>query len=236
MADPIMKGFAMLYMFLLSAVLLLGLMLLRRKRYSLPVWKTGVIMVLVSGLGILSTQALYFIENGEWGGMSFFGAVLFLPLVMTPMALLMRIPVKDMMDFIAPPGLLMFAVMKTNCFFSGCCGGRILGVSANGTSIVFPSQFAEAATTVCLIAALLYFEHRGSTKAKLYPISMIAYGLLRFVLNWFREPGEAFFLGMQKGTVWSVVTVVAGVLWLLMAQNQELDQRFYQEQVNDTKK
>lgn len=218
----------MLYMFLLSVALLLGLMLLRRKRYHIAVWKAIVIMVLVSGFGVASTQLLYFIENGEWGGMSFFGAVLFLPLLMTPTALLMHVSVQDMTDFIAPPGLLMFAVMKTNCIFSGCCGGRVLGVSADGNPMVFPSPLVEAITTVCLIAVLLYFEHRSKTRGTLYPISMISYGSLRFVLNWLREPGEALLLGMQKGTVWSVLTVVIGVLWLMIRQNQELDRQLRQ--------
>ena len=216
----------MLYMLSLSVVLLLGFMLLRCKRYGIVIWKTILIMALVGGLGILSTQVLYFIENGEWGGMSFFGAVLFLPVIMTPVAWLLRIPAEDMTDFISPPGLLMFAVMKANCFFSGCCGGRVLSVSGNGTPIVFPSQIVEAVTTVCLVVALLCWDHRGKTETKLYPISLVSYGLLRFVLNWFREPGEAFFLGMQKGTLWSVIAVVAGVLWLLILHNRDLDRQF----------
>lgn len=215
----------MLYMLSLSVALLLALMLLRCKRYGIVIWKTILITALVGGLGILSTQVLYFIENSEWGGMSFFGAVLFLPLIMTPMALLLKIPAADMMDLISLPGLLMFAVMKVNCFFSGCCGGRVLGVSGNGTPLAFPSQIVEATTTVCLIVVLLFFEHRDKTRAKLYPISMVSYGLLRFVLNWFREPGDAFLFGMQKGTLWSAIAVVAGAIWLMILHNRDLDRQ-----------
>lgn len=227
----------MLYMLSLAVVLLLGLMLLRRRRYNIPVGKAILIMVLVAGLGILSTQMLYLIENGEWGGMSFFGAVLFLPLIMTPIALLLHISAENMMDFIAPPGLLMFAVMKTNCFFSGCCGGRVLTIGTKGATMIFPSQLVEAGVTIVLILALLLFEYKEKTRTKLYPISMVSYGILRFILNWFRMPGDALVLGMQKGTVWSVVAVIIGVFWLMIMKNKELDEQLVhlqQKQLSDT--
>lgn len=227
----------MLYMLSLAVVLLLGLMLLRRRRYNIPVGKAILIMVLVAGLGILSTQMLYLIENGEWGGMSFFGAVLFLPLIMTPIALLLHVSAENMMDFIAPPGLLMFAVMKTNCFFSGCCGGRVLTIGTKGATMIFPSQLVEAGVTIVLILALLLFEYKEKTRTKLYPISMVSYGILRFILNWFRMPGDALVLGMQKGTVWSVVAVIIGVFWLMIMKNKELDEQLVhlqQKQLSDT--
>lgn len=234
-ADLIMKGSAMLYMLLLSIALLFGLMLLRRKRYHVSVWKTLIITALVGGLGILSTQLLYFIENEEWGGMSFFGAVFFLPLIFVFISRLLRIPFNNLTDFIAPPGLLMFSVMKVNCYVSGCCGGRVLSIGANSIAVTFPSQLVEAGVTVLLISVLLFLEYKGKTKNRLYPISMLSYGVLRFVLNWFRLPGATFVLGMQKGTFWSVIAIVIGILWLMILRNKELDEqlaRLQQERVS----
>lgn len=203
-------------MLILSVAAMFGLMLTRRNRYNIPLLKTWIIVILVAVLGVLSTILLYFIENGEWDGMSFFGAVLFLPIIFSPISKLFKIPVSSMLDFIAPPGLGMFAVMKINCAISGCCGGIILWHTEKGEAVCFPSAIVEAIITILLVCVLLYFEHKGKTKGKLYPISLVSYGAVRFILNFFRAPGEALLFGMQKGTVWSLVAIISGLLWLFI--------------------
>ena len=214
------------FMLILSVAAMFALMLTRCKKYNIPLLKTSIIVPLLAVLGVLSTILLYFIENGEWDGMSFFGAVLFLPIIFSPIAKLFRIPIPCMLDFIAPPGLIMFAVMKINCAISGCCGGIILGYKENGKAIQFPSPIVEAITTILLVCILLYFEHKGKTKDKLYPISLVSYGVLRFILNFLREPGKALLFGMQKGTVWSLVAIISGLLWLFIIAYINLDKKY----------
>ncbi len=213
------------FIMILSAIAMFLLMLLRRGRYNISLLKTVLIVFLVAVLGVLSTCLLYFIENGEWGGKSFFGAVLFLPVIFSALSRVFKVEVSVMMDFIAPPGLLMFAVMKANCTVSGCCSGRLLGYTA-GRAIYFPSPTVEALTTLLLVGILLFFEYRGKTENLLYPISLVSYGILRFVLNFFRLPEEPFLLGLQKGSVWSLIAVIGGLTWILISKYIEIDKKY----------
>ena len=216
-------------MWILASLAILGMflfMLFRRNKFHISLLKTVVVFILLACLGILSTQILYFIENGEWGGMSFFGAVLFVPIWFFAVAKILNIPFSKMMDFVALPGLLMFAVLKANCAVEGCCQGRVLCNSNGVNPIYFPSPIVEAITTVLLVCALLCVEKKGKTNNKLYPISLASYGVLRFVLNFFREQGEPLFLGLQKGNVWALVAILVGAVWLLVLRYMEINSRY----------
>lgn len=201
-------------------------MLFRRNKFHIPLFKTICIFVLLVLLGVFSTYLLFFIENGKWGGMSFFGAVLFVPLWFIGLAKLFKITYPMMMDFVAPPGLLMFAVLKINCAVTGCCQGRMLWYSAENQPIFFPSPIVETITTILLVGALLYVERKGKTENKLYPISLVAYGVLRFILNFFRAPENPFLFGLQKGNVWALVAIISGMTWLLWIRYMEINEEY----------
>ena len=205
-------------------------MLCRRSRYRISLPKTLGILALLVLLGVSFTYLLYFIENGEWGGMSFFGAVLFVPVVFPFIARLFRTPAAAMLDFVSLPGLLMFAVLKINCAVSGCCIGRILWQSEQGSAVFFPSPIVEAVTTVLLVFVLSHFERIGKTENRLYPISLIAYGTLRFILNFFRAPEDPFLFGLQKGNVWALVAIVTGGVWLLVDANIKINKQYKEMQ------
>lgn len=216
-------------MWILTSLAILGMflfMLFRRNKFHISLLKTVVVFILLACLGILSTQILYFIENGEWGGMSFFGAVLFVPIWFFAVAKILNIPFSKMMDFVALPGLLMFAVLKTNCAVDGCCQGRVIGYSDGAAPIHFPSPLVEAITTVLLVFALLYIEKKGKTTDKLYPLSLASYGVLRFILNFFREQGEPLLLGLQRGNVWALVAIIAGLVWLLVLRYIKINNQY----------
>ncbi len=209
-----------------SVVAMLVLMLCRRKKYNIPLLKTFLIVAFLAIFGVLSTCLLYFIENGEWGGKSFFGAVLFVPIIFLPLTKIFKLPFSDMMDFVSLSGLLMFAVMKANCTFSGCCGGRVLWYSAAGKAIHFPSPIVETLTTLLLVCVLLYFEHIGKMRKRLYPVSLVSYGALRFVLNFFRLPEKPFVFGLQKGNFWSIVAIFFGLVWIFILAYIDLNKKY----------
>lgn len=212
-------------MLILSAASMFALMLPRCKKYNIPLFKTPIIVVLLAFFGVLSTVLLYFIENGEWNGKSFFGAVLFLPVIFLPISKILKVPTTCMMDFISLPGLIMFSVMKFNCSISGCCGGRLLWIAENGKEVYFPSPIVESVTTVLLVCVLLIFEHKQKTNNKLYPISLISYGILRFILNFFRQQEEPFFLGLQKGNIWALLAIIIGILWIFILAFIDVDKK-----------
>ncbi len=215
----------------LSVVLMLLLMCLRRKRYGFSAIQSMLIVVYVALVGLFSTRLLYCIENGGWTGRSFFGAVLFLPLFLFPLTKVMAVSYHATTDFVSVAGLAMFAVMKYNCYVQDCCGGIVIGYTAENAPLYFPSQLVEVFATLGIIAVLLWLEHKGKTTRILYPFSMIVYGVCRFVLNWFRWDDSARILGMPKGNFWALLSVLIGTLWILMIRHHTLQQelKFYQQ-------
>ncbi len=218
---------------LIAVIGMLCFMLYRRCRFGISFLKTVIIFVLVAVIGVLGTYVLFFLETGRWGGMSFFGAVFVIPLVMLVLSSIFRQSLGTLTDFVAPCGLLMFAVLKLDCAITGCCYGRILWHKDNLEPVFFPSPIVEMITTLLLIGALLWAEHKGKTQGALYPISLIFYGALRFVLNFFRAPENPFFLGMQKGNIWSLLAMILGGVWLLVIAYRRID-RQYQEIQQET--
>ena len=125
----------------------------------------------------------------------------------------------------APGICMMLAVMKVQCFMSGCCAGRELFVNAEGVAVRFPSQLAELANGLILMAVLLIMAFRKKERGTLYPWFMVLYGITRFILNFFRvEYAEHVGFLPPYGTIWSVVSVIIGGIWLYLLSKKRAKQ------------
>ena len=196
-----------------GTVVMFGTMLLCRHQFTIPLWKLAVLAVLVALTGLFSTKIMSFVESGSWKGTSFFGAVFLLPLWLIPIARLLRIPACHAIDITAPCVYTMLAVMKVKCLIVGCCRGRILWVNEEKEVIRFPSQWAELIAGLLLAGVMIYLICKGTKKGKVYPVSMIVYGIVRFILNWFRETTPFIWL-LPAGNFWSLIAIAAGLIWL----------------------
>ena len=66
-------------------------MLLRKKQFpQVAIWKMALLTLWLTITGVLGTMILAYIEMGEFGGTSFYGAVLLVPIFILP-AMLMKI-------------------------------------------------------------------------------------------------------------------------------------------------
>ena len=188
-------------------------MVLRKKKYpDIPIWKMAVMMVWVTISGILALKLLYFIENGEFGGDAWFGAVLFMPIFMFPMVLL-KIPYKNVMNIYAPTQTLEFSIGKIDCYLSDCCFGKYLP----SMSIQFPSQIADIILGIVVTIVLLSIEHK-KPKVRLYPWLLIIYGAARFAVDWFRYVPKPWKWILPPTIVWSLLSIVFGIIWLIGAK------------------
>ena len=68
---------------------------------QLKLWKVIIINFLLTVSGVAGAMLMYRIENGFFGGTSFFGAILFVPVFMLP-TLLLKIQFGTIMDLCAP--------------------------------------------------------------------------------------------------------------------------------------
>lgn len=200
---------------------MLTVLMLRRKRYpEIQTWKVPIITLWIAVTGVIGTLILYWIESGgDFGRTSFFGSVLFVPTFALPL-LLLGIRYHTLMDFIAPAGCIMLAIMKMDCIKWGCCDGKLLCVR-NGVEIYFPSPWVEMFVGWILLFVLIKLEKKPEFRNRIYPTFLILYGIVRYCLNWFRDTDAVFLLGLPPGNFWAFVAIVYGLLWAQILKRKE---------------
>lgn len=186
------------------------------RQYQIERWKTVPTACLLTIAGTVSTYLWHFVENGNFGGRSFYGAVFLVPLLFIPVEKLMRISYEKLMDLCAPAECVMLVLMKYLCWTGGCCGGKVLCTTAEGIEVIFPSQIAEGVNALLIALVLLLMARNPKHQGKLFPWYMVIYGVSRFALNLFRAEEAVFLLGMTAGNVWSIVSVAVGAAWLYL--------------------
>ena len=206
--------------FVIGIAAMFLIMLLRREQYrEIDLCKIPLICIYLALCGVLGTFLMFYIENGYFSGTSFFGAILFVPILMLP-ALIFKIPYGTLMDFCAPTGCMMMSVIKFECILVGCCAGKFLPAF----NTVFPSQQVEIIVSFAIMAVLLWQERNTDRKGQIYPLYLILYGSTRFVLNWFRADLNPFVLGLPPGNFWGIVSVICGALWLIVIKHHRKTQ------------
>lgn len=201
-----------------GAAAMLVSMLLRRKLYpEISLWKIPIISVLLTISGVLGAMLMFYVENGRFGGTSFFGAILFAPFFMVVVGLVLRVPYGRLMDLCASAECLMLAILKFDCMLGDCCSGRTIAT----LGIQFPSQFVEMMTSLIIMLKLVQMENQPRHRNTLYCHYLIMYGVTRFVWNFFRDNLSPFVGILPPGHFWSVVSTVIGLLLLLLVNIKE---------------
>lgn len=218
-----------LFFVFISFVAMLLLSLPRAKWYNLSTSDAVAVTVYSFVTGIIGTMILFYIENGVWGGTSFYGAVFSMPIFLYVASVCFKKSVGTLTDFMAPSGLAMYGVNKINCLVAGCCGGKIIGYTVDGIPQYFPSQILELIAVIAIIGFGLILEKKDCFRSLVYPICLVIYGIARYALNSYRMEQSNFWLGMSPGNFWSLCAVVIGVIWIFLNLiNREMGARHVQ--------
>ena len=211
---------------LMHGVGIVGMMLLclaRRKRFRISAGLAVITALLLAVFGYIGAKLLYIIENWNLvikngvslNGVSFFGTVFFMPLILPLFAKLFHKSPSSYLDYCTPAGLLMLICIRTGCFFNGCCQGLSLTVHGNPT--VLPAQLLECALDLVLLDFIL-FNEKSLPKGKLYFLFMGGYGLLRFVVEFIRDTPKTM-LGLSNGQWFSLIAIfLAAAAWLFQSK------------------
>lgn len=201
----------------LGALVMLVSMLLRKKQFpEVAIWKMFVLTVWLTITGVLGTMIMAYIEMGTFGGTSFYGAVLLVPILITP-AMLMKISYRDILNLSAPAECAMLVVMRFNCLEEGCCFGKYLPK----LGFQFPNQIAEMVVSIAIMAVLIWMLEKNR-QAQLYPWYMILYGVCRAILQCFRYGGtDPWLLGLSSSHIWSLLSVTIGIVWLVLSRDRK---------------
>lgn len=204
---------------LIGTVLMEAVMFFCRRWYAFPVWKTALAAPILTAAGVAGVKILFFIENGNWSGLSFYGAVLLVPVIFILVAKVLRLPYGELMDVCAPSEAAMLIVMKIQCELTGCCGGRFLYLNKAGNLVYFPSRMVELWNAVVIMVVLMFLMRKTKNRGKIYPLFLLIYGVSRFILNWFRNTSPFIWI-LPAGNFWSLVAIGIGAVWLAMLKKK----------------
>lgn len=200
---------------LLLGILSMGVIIwTQRRRYDLNGGQAVMFTLLLTVVGVSGVKLLYILENfkaflatGE-AGMSFFGAVFLIPLVMPVVGRFFRMNGRQTLDLCAPCVASIVGFMRVSCFLTGCCGGRV--VHLMGRAFLFPAQLFELTGDFTVAYLLLMVPRFQNQEGKKYPVFLIFYGVMRFLLELVRINPKGL-LGLTNGQWFSLVGIVLGL-------------------------
>lgn len=186
--------------------------------YNIAVWKTAAIAVFLMPAGYYGAKLMFCIESGYWSGRSLYGAIFLVPVVMFPVAKLLKLRYGELMDVCSPAGCVMFAILKVKCVIDGCCAGRLITIGGN--QFVFPSQKVECAVFLIIMVVVMLMVFSKKYHTLVYPWFMVIYGISRFFLNLLRETTP--WIGpLPAGNFWSLVSVAIGLIVIIAINKRE---------------
>lgn len=206
----------LLLVLLLGCVLMCTMISMQMKWYGISMWKSIIVSLTLVFTGLFGSRVWYFVENGNFGGRSFYGAVFFAPLVFLVIAKLFSIPYLYALDFCAPAGSLTLALVKIQCLRDKCCQGKILYIDENREYVRFPSQIVEMVAFFIICAILFFLSSRKKMRGKIFPCFLVLYGASRFILDFFRSIEAPYALGLSAGSFWSLISFLVGIAWIVL--------------------
>lgn len=187
----------------------------RKKVFSLNLWQSAMFTALLTLTGVAGAMILYLLESGSFGGVSFYGSVFLIPMLMPLFGLLFKLKPGYTMDICGPCVAIMIGCMRVNCFLSGCCGGW--EICLGEFCFAWPTQTIDSIADFAIMAVLLRIEDKSPRSGKLYPMFMILYSAMRFCLEFFRDTPKDW-LHLSLGQWYAIVAIVTGLVWYNVCQ------------------
>lgn len=183
-------------------------------------WYSALILaVLHVVVGVACVRFFAFAEAGfdaeKAGNLSLFGGIIILPAFYFLGAKLTKRSVAAVFDVFTIPLAATLLLARINCFFGGCCLGKLIGE----TGMRWPTREAELVFYAVFIVLTLPRVFKGRGKGEVYPLFMIAYGAFRAVDECFREnpnyPGI-----FHLSHVWAFAVLALGILILILLRKR----------------
>ena len=213
-------------MFAVGTLFMGVLIWVRRDKYHLKLWQIILFTIALAAVGYAGVRLLAILEQFKAliqgdiaGGMSFYGSVFLIPLLMPLIGKLFKLKPSETLDLCAPCVLAILACMRVSCYATGCCGGIVIYLPEK--EFATHPQLIECAADLVLIAILLRKEKKDRKAGAGYPRMLIYYGILRFFLEFIREtPKDILFL--SRGQIYALIGVLVGILFFKLFYNKKI--------------
>lgn len=159
------------------------------------------------------------------GGMSFHGGMIGCAIVAYVLGKKHKLDLIKMMDMLVVPGALASALPRIANFINRELYGRVIesaqwkwmGVNFGDGQLRFPSQLFQSAGDVVLFLVMLFIWNRKPKKGVLLFSYFALYGLIRIILECWRQPDEQIgflFTYFSMGQLLSAIMLVVGLFGL----------------------
>lgn len=153
--------------------------------------------ILGARIGFIVQDLPFFIKHpGElvsiqFQGLTSFGGLIFGGLYLAWFAKRRSKSVWALLDVAGPPMLLAHAIGRVGCLLNGCChGGQCTypwGVHVEGMpGLWHPAQVYDSLMTLAALGILLLIERRGLKVGQSFALSILFYGVVRFIYEFWR--------------------------------------------------
>jgi len=157
--------------------------------------------------GVLTVKVFAFLAGGatEFGALSIFGAVFFMPVAYVLGAKLTKRPMAEVFDIFCICTVFTLLCSRVNCLHAGCCLGRYIG----SLSVRYPTREAEMLFYAVFLFLMAPKVFRGKTNGEVYPLYMGLYGLIRMIIEFFRVSDSQYIFHLTH--VWAVLALALGL-------------------------
>ena len=148
-----------------------------------------------------------------------YGAVWILPLVAYVLAKIYKKKATPFVDATGVVAAIALICVRVFCIADGCCGGFAV---VRGGDFTWPIR--EVEMLFCLIFILAYWKrvYEGRSFGQVYPMYMISYGIVRFLIEWLRDEFTGNIGIFHLAHIWSVITIVIGAaIYFELKENQK---------------
>ncbi len=215
-------------------------MVLNRRYCDMKRGQVENLIFLVAVSGILGARIFYVVQfwdefrdkplniiRIDQGGLVFFGGFIVATAMLLWYCHKHKLKTVGVLDVIAPALALAHACGRIGCFMTGCCYGKpteawtgvkypVFSEAAirYGNVAVHPVQLYEALWNVVL-AVVLFVLVRKASRGVAFSVYLIAYGIWRFVVEFFRGD-NALIGGIMTISQWiAVVLIPIGIYCLI---------------------
>lgn len=182
-------------------------------------------------LPYLWTKTSAFLEKYLYAGFVFFGGLYGAVAAVWLYARGARVPAEKLLNILLPAVPLIHSLGRAGCFCVGCCYGKPSekwGVVFSRSEIapagvpLLPVQLYEAAGAMLLFIALACMGAKRADGRKMLAVYLLAYGLLRFGLEFLRgDAYRGFVLGLSVSQVIALLSMALAAVLLIRLRKRE---------------
>ena len=155
-------------------------------------------------------------------GFVFYGGLIGASLAAIVYTRIKRLPLWKVADACAPGGALGHAFGRVGCFFNGCCYGKACSLPwavrfppphLMAGIPVHPTEIYEALGDVAIFLGLTAYYRRKRFDGQIWWLYVLAYGILRFAVEFFRGDYATYYLGVfTLGHAIAAVTIIVALI------------------------